>query len=125
MKFTLARKPYSSDFEQSGDNQMFKITGFTRKPFSEDFELTIEPTGTTLTLTGHSTFTQNDGRIFVLDGGAADRNFNPSGSFDDYTEVIIINAGATKNITFDSDSSAQVITPGAWAHCFYYDGTWY
>lgn len=125
MKFTLARKPFSSDYEQSGDNQMFKITGFVKKPFSEDFELTIEPTGKTLTLTGHTTFTQNDGKVFVLDGGAANRNFNPSGDFDTYTEIIIVNAGATNNIVFDSTGANQTISAGSWAHCFFDGTSWY
>lgn len=79
-------------------------------------------TGTTRTLTAHATFNQSEGKVFVLDGGNASRNFNPNGAFETYFEVVLINAGATNNIVFDSTGANQTIASGAWAHCFW-DGT--
>ena len=122
MLFDLKRKDFSKDYEQDGDNQMFEITKFDRKDFSEDFEVEVKPTSRTRTLTGHATFTAADGKVHILDGGAASRNFNPSGDFDPYTEIIIINAGSTDNIVFDSTGANQTIGAGAYAHCFW-DGT--
>lgn len=84
-----------------------------------------EPTGKSRTLTGHATFTANDGEVFFIDGGAADRNFNPSGTFPAFWQIKVINTGSTNNIIFDSAVSGQTILPG-YMGVFVYNGTiWY
>ena len=65
------------------------------------------------TMTDNEVFTYNGSsrRIYYLDPGGADRNFNPSGTFPDGFEAVVINTGE-ELITFDSSGSAQVIGPG-------------
>lgn len=79
------------------------------------------PTGKTVSLTADGTFTAGDGQVLLVDGGAADRNFDPSGDFPAYWEVKIVNTGAN-NIVFDSAASAQTILPG-YMGIFVFDGT--
>jgi len=125
VKFSLLRKGHSDDLEQSGDNRMFEITNLARKSFAEGFNITVVPTGNSFTLSAHGTFTAADGRVLFVDGGGASRNFNPSGTFDRWSEVVVINVGATNNIVFDSAGANQTIVAGAWAHCFFDGADWH
>ena len=68
-------------------------------------------------LTADATFVYNGAAqlILILDPNSADRNVNPSGSFPDGFEVIVINNGPTGSynlLNFDSTDLAQYVSPG-------------
>jgi len=85
----------------------------------ENVDLT---TGTTppvirATLTGDTTFTDNNGErlILILNPGGADRNVNPSGTFTDGFVVEVINNGPTSSyelLFFDSTGLNNPVSPG-------------
>ena len=69
------------------------------------------------TLSSDITFTNNgcDKLTLILDPNSADRNVNPSGSFPDGFEVIVINNGPTGSynlLNFDPDGLDQYVSPG-------------
>jgi len=77
------------------------------------------------TLTGDVTFTDNGGGkvILILNPGTADRNVNPSGSFADGFEAVVINNGPTssyKLLFFDSTDLNNPVSPGDKAQSFTY-----
>jgi len=77
------------------------------------------------TLTGDVTFTDNGGGkvILILNPGTADRNVNPTGSFADGFEAVVINNGPTssyKLLFFDSSDLNNPVSPGDKAQSFTY-----
>ena len=77
------------------------------------------------TMTGNETFsasyTLQKRGMYILDGGGAERNFNPSGTFATGFEAKIINLG-DENLIFDSATLAEVIVPGS-MRAFVYNGS--
>jgi len=68
-------------------------------------------------LTGDVTFSDNGGGkvILILNPGTADRNVNPTGSFADGFEAVVINNGPTssyKLLFFDSTDLNNPVSPG-------------
>jgi len=79
--------------------------------------------GKTATLSDHGTFTSDDGKIHSVDPGGAARNYNPSGEFKDWYEIVVINtADAAETITFDSTDLSEAIAQNE-RGIFVYDGT--
>ncbi len=62
-------------------------------------------------------------RICILDAGGVERNFNPSGSFPDGFEMLIINNG-NENIIFDSAGIAEVVPSNSVLSFFYNGSIW-
>ena len=73
-----------------------------------------KPAPTRATLSSNTTFTKNgkEKLILILDPNGSDRNVNPSGSFPDGFEVVVINIGGSDNLVFDSTGLAESVTPG-------------
>lgn len=70
----------------------------------------------------NQTFTQADGRVLKVDPEGAAVNLDPSGSFDAWWQVTVINAAdAAETIAFDSTGLAQAINQNE-RGIFVYDG---
>lgn len=72
-------------------------------------------------MTGNETFNCDDGPIFVVDPGGANRTLNPSGQFPPMQITVINTADAAETITFDSSGVNQAIAQNERA-IFVYDG---
>lgn len=69
------------------------------------------------------TFSPTDGTIFKIDPQGGNINFDPSGTFTAWTEIIVINAAdAAETITFDSTGLNQAIAQNE-RGIFTYDGS--
>ena len=88
----------------------------------------VKAKGKSITLSDNGTFTRQDigptlERTFHIDPGGTNRNYNPSGSFADWTIITIENtADAAETITFDSAGIAVQISQGN-SSSFQYNGS--
>ncbi|MFC1885330.1 DUF2793 domain-containing protein [Thermodesulfobacteriota bacterium] len=78
------------------------------------------------TMTDNETFTDpgTPMKVFAMDPNGSDRNFDPSGSFNDGFMAVIINSGSANTITFDSTGAAEVISAGSMIIAVNDNGTW-
>lgn len=89
-----------------------------------------KPIGTSETLSDNGTFTPTDvgdsnQRTFHIDPGGSNRNYNPSGTFNTWTIVKIVNiADAAETITFDSEDIAEAIDQGESGEFQYNGSSW-
>ena len=88
--------------------------------------IAVAPESYSSTMTGDETFTDTDTptAVYFLDPNGANRNFNPSGTFNAGFVAFIKNIGTDYNINFDSENSAQIIRPGELALMLYDGSEW-
>lgn len=67
------------------------------------------------------TFSPENGNVFILDPGNANRIFDPDGEFMPFTEIKIINTSSEFSMTFDSFGLNIDIAPGE-RGIFIFDG---
>lgn len=63
-------------------------------------------------------------RTMLLNGGAADRNVNPSGTFRAGADIWLKNTGSTDDLRFDSAGLNQALTPGQIGYFVYSGSAW-
>ena len=83
---------------------------------------TLVLSGDDSTVTATTTFSPTGGNIFFITPSGANREFNPSGTFDKNTKIELINTGATYNVIFDSEGSSQSVATSQYGN-FFFDGT--
>lgn len=94
------------------------------------FRSAVWPKGTIVTLTANGTFTKDDigdtgHRTLLIDPGGSARNYDPSGTFEAFTTVLIENtADAAETITFDSTGIAAAIAQDESAKFIYNGSAW-
>jgi hypothetical protein len=77
------------------------------------------------TISGNVTFSVDTGRLHLIDGGVAGRNYNPSGLVGEGYTMTLVNTGTTNNLTFDSTGIAVVLTPGQFGSFSRSSGAWF
>jgi len=129
---------YDFDIKAKGNNRIpLRLSSYSADQTANLFELCNlggavkthwTPGGSTVlftevsTMTTNENFNKNHGNVFIKDPGGANRNFNPTGSFDAGHVIICINtADAAETITFDSLGLNQAINQNE-RGIFIYDG---
>ena len=71
----------------------------------------------------NQTFVSTDGWVFKVDPNGGNINFNPSGTFDSWHQITLLNVSdGAETITFDSAGLNQAVAAG-YRGIFVYDGT--
>lgn len=107
----------------------FGKIGHAEKRWAEGWfvDLYATPLYYTSTMTGNETFTDplTLMKVYFLDPNGANRNFNPSGSFNAGFVAFVKNVNRVGyHIVFDSTVSAQIIAPGELGIMLYNGSVW-